>query len=158
MLNSIYRKKIHHNTLEILSLQVAVEAFDRLNRRARSAYWWSRLVGRPGTLLAFEPERLQILGVSAWDCGICEIPVRSIRGSLSQSGEYDRQFRPLNPGLKSRWINVFVLGESLGWKPVIVHKIGEIYYVEDGHHRVSVARHSGMTYIEGRVIDYPQGE
>lgn len=158
MLNSIYRKKSAWNTLEIVSLQSAGDCFDRLYARARLASVWNRLAGRPGTLLSFEAERLQLLGVSSRDNGVREIPVRAILGSLSQAEKYDRQFRPRDPGLQSRWVNVYVLGESLGWKPIVVHQVGEVYYVEDGHHRVSVARHTGLQYIEARVIDYPLGE
>ena len=65
------------------------------------------------------------------------------------------QFRPLNPVLKKRWINVHELSEDLGWEPITVHKIGDLYFVEDGHHRVSVARHSGWDTIEAQVYEQP---
>jgi len=37
---------------------------------------------------------------------------------------------------------------------IVVHKIGEQYYVEDGHHRVSVARSVGMVFIEAKIWEY----
>lgn len=156
-MNSLaYRKPISWNTLEVISRQVAEDRFNRLNQQARLANVWNRLTGKPGTLLSFEPERSQLNGVTGLDRGVREIPVESIVGSVNRSAEYDRQFRPLNPALKSRWINVHVLSEYRGWEPVIVHKIGDDYFVEDGHHRVSVARHSGLAYIEAQVYEYQQ--
>jgi hypothetical protein len=36
-----------------------------------------------------------------------------------------------------------------------VHKVGDHYYVEDGHHRVSVARALGIAFIQAKVWEYP---
>ncbi|MBL8051150.1 MAG: ParB N-terminal domain-containing protein, partial [Anaerolineales bacterium] len=35
--------------------------------------------------------------------------------------------------------------------PIVLYKVGEIYFVVDGHHRVSVAREQGQEYIEAEV-------
>lgn len=147
-------KPFSWNTLEIVSRQVAADKFDRLNLQARLASLWNRLTGKPNTLLPFEPVRSELNGVTGIDRGVTEIPVGSIAGSVNRSAEYDRQFRPLNPALKDRWINVHILSEYLGWEPIVVHKIGEVYFVEDGHHRVSVARYLGLDYIEAQVYEY----
>ena len=37
----------------------------------------------------------------------------------------------------------------------LVHKIDGIYFVEDGHHRISVAGDLGLETIEASVIAYP---
>jgi hypothetical protein len=154
MNSSAYHQPISWNTLEIVSRQVAADKFNRLYNQARVANLWNHLAGKPNTLLPFEPVRSQLNGVTGIDRGVTEIPVESIAGSVNRSAEYDRQFRPLNPALKNRWINVHILSEYLGWEPIVVHKIGEVYFVEDGHHRVSVARYSGMDYIEAQVYEY----
>ena len=36
--------------------------------------------------------------------------------------------------------------------PVELYKIGEVYFVKDGNHRVSVARERGQVYIDAYVI------
>jgi len=154
-MNSLaYHQPISWNTLESVSRQVAADKFDRLNLQARLASLWNRLIGKPNTLLSFEPVRSQLNGVTGIDRGVNQLPVDSIAGSVNRCAEYDRQFRPLNPAMKDRWINVHILSEYQGWEPVVVHKIGGIYFVEDGHHRVSVARHSGLGYIEAQVFEY----
>jgi hypothetical protein len=142
------------NTLEIISRQTAEDKFDRLNRQARLVRLWNLLTGRPRTLMSFGPRRTQFNGGTCQNRGVQDIPVRAIVGSVGRAGEYDRQFRPLNPALRNRWIGVHVLAENAGWEPVVVHKVGEVYFVEDGHHRVSVARHSGYNFIEAQVYEY----
>ena len=52
-------------------------------------------------------------------------------------------------------MNVYLSLEGRIWDPIVVHKVGEQYYVEDGHHRVSVARSLGRTFIEAKVWEYP---
>jgi hypothetical protein len=141
------------NPLEIISSQVAADKFNRLNKQAWLANWWNRLTGRPSTLLAFEHMRSQPNTLTGRKDGVKEIPVRSITGSFNRAEDYDRQFRPLNSALKDRWINVHVLAEGRGWEPITVRKIGDQYFVEDGHHRVSVARHSGWDTIEAKVFE-----
>ncbi len=135
------------NALEIIDHQVAMDKFNRLNRQARLANFWNRLTGRPETL------RSHPSGIGGLDRGVREVPIQSILGSVSRVEDYDRQFRPLNPALKDRWIGIYMLNESSGWEPVVLRKIGAQYFVVDGHHRVSVARHSGWKTIEARVYE-----
>jgi hypothetical protein len=141
------------NSLEIVNRQIAAEKFNRLNLQAQLANFWRRLTGHPKPLLSYEHMRAQSNQTTSLDRGVKSIPVKSIVGSVNRAEDYDRQFRPLNRDLKSRWINIYMLSESLGWEPIIVHKIGDRYFVEDGHHRVSVARHSGFDTIEAHVYE-----
>ncbi|RPJ23448.1 MAG: hypothetical protein EHM33_20885, partial [Chloroflexi bacterium] len=56
---------------------------------------------------------------------------------------------------RDRWVNVYLTLENSGWAPILVHKVGDQYYVEDGHHRVSVARSLEMTFIQAKIWEYP---
>lgn len=149
-------RPISWNTLENVSRVVAAEKFDHLIRQARFANFWQRLTGRPETLLSFKDQSADMSGVTGLNRGVREIPVEAIVGSVNRNEDYDRQFRPLRPMLKDRWINVLVLSEYRGWEPIVVRQIGDQYFIEDGHHRVSVARHSGLEFIEAQVFEYPQ--
>ena len=42
-------------------------------------------------------------------------------------------------------------GES--FPPINVYRVGTVHFVEDGHHRVSVARQLGHEVIEARVTE-----
>jgi hypothetical protein len=37
---------------------------------------------------------------------------------------------------------------------VELQKIGDSYFVKDGHHRVSVAKYHGTAYIDAEVSEY----
>jgi hypothetical protein len=86
--------------------------------------------------------------------GIQEIRIDQIVGTLSRESDFDKKFRPLKKHLRDRWARTLLLLHSDGWQPIVVHKVGECYYVEDGHHRVSVAQAVGMLFIEAEVWDH----
>ncbi|MBI5950507.1 MAG: hypothetical protein HY865_02520 [Chloroflexi bacterium] len=86
---------------------------------------------------------------------VIDIRLDQIIGTVSRDTDFDRDFRPLGKHLLDRWVNVFVNFNPDSWSPILVHKVGEQYYVEDGHHRVSVARSLGMLYIQAKVWEYP---
>jgi hypothetical protein len=86
------------------------------------------------------------------DLGLQTIPLDSIVGTVARGrGEFDRQFRPA-AGVRSRWESIATArrrGQAM--PPIDVYRIGELHFVEDGHHRVSVGRALGDTHIEARV-------
>ncbi len=140
-------------SLDIISNQVALEKFNRLYHKARLAQLVNRLMGHPQTLLSYDQVLSQANKTTLQDLGIQQIPIKSIVGSLHRDKDYDRQFRPLNLALRYRWINIHMLAERSGWKPIIVYRITNQHFVVDGHHRVSVARHSGWDAIEAHVFE-----
>ena len=133
----------------------ALQDFETLHGRARWARWWNRLAGKPRTLLSFAEVQEYLPQTTPYYRGIQEIPVEEITGSVGRVGDFDRSFRPLNDGLRERWAQVKGLLETTGWEPIDVYQVGNIYFVEDGHHRVSVARSVGITSIEARIHQYP---
>jgi hypothetical protein len=61
---------------------------------------------------------------------------------------------PRKASLRDKWERVdraFVRGEEL--PPVSLYKIGDKYFVEDGNHRVSVARYQGVEMIDAEVTE-----
>ncbi len=57
--------------------------------------------------------------------------------------------------MEDRWKRVdlaFRRGEELPM--VSLYKIGEAYFVLDGHHRVSVARYHGVEMIDAEVTEF----
>lgn len=92
--------------------------------------------------------------VCAWPReGTQVVPIAQIRGSEGRSGDFDREFNPLQDRSRERWLSVAVArqqGKAL--PPVELIQIGEVYFVRDGHHRISVARALGQQTIEARVL------
>ena len=83
-----------------------------------------------------------------------EIKLNQIVGSVNRHNAFDRHFYPLEDELQERWVNVRVLGNTTGWEPVQLDQVGNLFFVEDGHHRISVARQLGAQSIEAEVWEY----
>ena len=134
----------------------AKSIFDRQRRRRALSKIVSRLRFEPDDvsfMLPFE-EVVGALGRrSERDLGVQLIPLDSIIGTVDRrQGEFDRAFRPASAATRGRWERIAAArrrGESM--PPIDVYRIGEVHFVQDGHHRVSVARALGDTEIEARV-------
>jgi hypothetical protein len=86
--------------------------------------------------------------------GLQLICVDEIVGSVSDNRKFDDCFNPRASASEDRWIRLYVgviNGDPI--PPIRVYRIGRAYYVEDGHHRVSVARAVGQMMIEAEVIE-----
>lgn len=80
------------------------------------------------------------------------IPLDRIQGSLGRVSDFDAHFYPIHERSAERWINIALLvlaGAPL--PPVSLVENDGVYYVIDGHHRISVARMMGATEIEALV-------
>lgn len=85
--------------------------------------------------------------------GLRSVAVKQIRGTLGKATEFDAGFHPLSESDRSRWVAVARLQLSGGeLPPVELTEVEGIYYVRDGHHRVSVAQSLGQAYIDAEVI------
>ena len=110
------------------------------------------LYGQPTTLLSYDEikEKLRIGGPIYR--GVQTVRVDQIAGSLNRYHEFDRVFLPASDTLASRWQSVNrAFYEEISLPPVVLYKVGQVYFVVDGHHRVSVAREQGQLYIEAEV-------
>lgn len=128
--------------------------FFTLRTNARRDILWAKLIGKNTDLATF-PEEAPQKSPNRKFIGMEDIPVEKIIGTLNRQSDFDHKFRPLNKHLIERWVNVYLALDREGWPPILAHKVGENYYVEDGHHRVSIAQALGMTFIPARVWDYP---
>jgi hypothetical protein len=84
--------------------------------------------------------------------GLQVIPVDQIVGSVDKVRDFDPQFRPRSGRSRQRWERIAEAarrGEEL--PPIDAYQIGEMYFVRDGHHRVSVFRALGLPSIEADV-------
>lgn len=82
------------------------------------------------------------------------IPIESVVGSVDKTRDFDRWFRPTSGRVRARWERLALAtrrGEEI--PPIDVYRIGDLHFVSDGHHRVSVACALGLTEIEANVIE-----
>ena len=131
--------------------------FSRQRRKQALSRIAARLRAQPddvaGTTLPFDPVVDALGRRGEGDLGVQRIPVGAIVGTVDRRPDsFDRSFRPRSPELRRRWERVMAArrrGETL--PPIDVYKVGDIYFVRDGHHRVSVARALGETTIDAHV-------
>ena len=86
--------------------------------------------------------------------GTRTVPVEKIVGSVGRHRDFDRAFLPSKGGNSARWKKIDALmhrAEEL--PPVSLYKIGDAYFVNDGNHRVSVARQQGIETVEAEVTE-----
>ena len=107
-----------------------------------------------GHILPFE-EVVEALGRTGQvDRGLQVVPLDAIVGTVDRAADFDRGFRPTTTRLRSRWERIAAAqrrGEAL--PPISLFQVGELYFVRDGHHRVSVAKSLGRTDIDAYVIE-----
>lgn len=124
--------------------------------RARSKSFlrdlWSLLSGKRNTLLSYDEvkEKLHIGGPI--HRGVRTVEVGKIVGSVNRYRDFDQAFLPARNSLADRWQRVDrAFYEDVSLPPVVLYKVGDIYFVVDGHHRVSVAREQGQEFLEAEV-------
>ncbi len=113
---------------------------------------WGTISGKPTNLLSYDEikEKLHIGGPIYR--GMKTVKTEQIVGSLNRYHDFDRAFLPKQDELSARWQSInraFYMDVNL--PPVVLYKVGEVYFVVDGHHRVSVAREQGQDFLEAEV-------
>jgi hypothetical protein len=131
--------------------------FLRARRRAAFSQLAARLRWEPDdvdVILPYE-EVVQALGFeSEHYLGLQVVSLDAIVGTVDRGRDFDRRFRPTSRRVRSRWEQIATAmrrGEAM--PPVDLLRIGEIYFVRDGHHRVSVSRALGREDIDAYVTD-----
>lgn len=130
----------------------AASVFQSVHWRAQLKRVWSKLTRRPHSLLDLDDVRGTKTVESMYEAGCLTIEVKEIRGSECRVCDFDDEFLPLSGSTGQRWAGIYaarLCGQPL--PAISVVQVGEIYYVRDGHHRVSVARLMGEEYIEANV-------
>jgi hypothetical protein len=92
--------------------------------------------------------------VSEHSAGKAVVALDAIVGSVDRGRDFDRSFRPTTGRMRSRWEHIATAmrrGEAM--PPVDLVRVGQIYFVRDGHHRVSVARALGHADIDAMVTE-----
>src|SRR5215217_2729082 len=113
--------------------------FSRLRRRSLLDLFLARLTGK-NAKLATLPESVQRDYPNRRNVGVKYVRLDEVIGTLNRHSDFDHKFRPLGNHLLNRWVNTYLSLEREGWSPILVHHVGGEYYVEDGHHRVSIAQ------------------
>jgi hypothetical protein len=137
-----------------VNLYESIRTFDGLYYKAL----WKRILGR------LRHHRHRLLPLAPWwevtgtgeatYRGIKAVPIAQIVGTENRFSDFDREFLPLKRRDRHRWARIHALyEEGKPLPPVSLVKIGDFYFVRDGHHRISAARASGALYIDAEVVE-----
>lgn len=118
----------------------------------------ARVTGRSNELLPFDQVRHALPYRGQRDIGLQTVPLDRIVGSVGRYRDFDRAFLPTQRQTTERWVNISKARyKDVPLPPVELYKIGDVYFVKDGNHRVSVARDRDQVDIDAYVteIDIP---
>jgi uncharacterized ParB-like nuclease family protein len=134
----------------------SLETFNVARRRAFIQDVLAELSGRPDDLLSFTEVQEQLhLSEPTEDARLEEIPLDKIVGSVGRYRDFNRAFLPRGHIDPQRWARIDRLRRHTDLPPIDVFRISDVYFVQDGNHRVSVARSRGDKTIRARVVEIP---
>lgn len=125
---------------------------------ARMGAFWQEVValmrGKPAELLSFEDIRARLRLSDESYKGLQNIEIDKIVGSVGRYRDFTSNFLPKSSKMQERWSRIYAQANSMaGLPPIEVYKVGEVYFVRDGNHRVSVARQLKAKTIEAHVTE-----
>ena len=114
--------------------------------------FWARITRRCMCLIDLDDVLGQATIQSSHYAGLRTVNISNIRGTQGKSDDFDADFSPINERTRSRWLGIALeklRGHDL--PPVELVLVDDVYYVRDGHHRISVSRTLGQQFIEAEV-------
>ncbi|MCT2587417.1 chromosome partitioning protein ParB [Actinophytocola gossypii] len=121
---------------------------------SRLAGWMRRAPDDVNIMLPFDEVVAALGRAGERRLGLEVIALDSIVGSVDRDREFDRRFRPTSGQVRERWQRLALAqrrGESI--PPIEVYRVGDMHFVLDGHHRVSVALALGLRTIDAFVTE-----
>jgi len=133
----------------------ALDDFNRARRKAQVGAVLAALRRKPYELLSFDEVRQKLGAITYGRRELKDIPLDGIIGSVNRYTDFTRNFLPRATVNSRRWANVMeaAAGSMQGLDPIEVYQIGEVYFVSDGNHRVSIARQMGSLTIQAYVTE-----
>jgi hypothetical protein len=139
----------------MIDAQTAFSRELRRRRRDRAAGWLMRRPRECNRLASLEQALHDAPPAARRPAGLSAIPLTSIVGTAeaAKARSFDRRFRPPSTS-RRRWERLWIAGRrGASLPPISVYRLGGEHFVQDGHHRVSVARSLGMAAIDAEVTD-----
>jgi hypothetical protein len=141
---------------DLYTYRRALDDFKRARTKAAMQRFWASVRGESLDLLPYAEISTKLRAVSQSNLGLQDVPLKQIVGSVGRNEDFDRHFNPLHDSDRHRWASVKTVMTSpigKGVPPVYLYKIGEMYFVLDGNHRVSIAKEIGNEMIEAYVTE-----
>jgi len=132
----------------------AIEKYRRSRNSAQMEDLLSLVTSTKTDLVSYDDVAKRLNARQQVQAGIQVVPLDQIVGSVGRYRDFTRTFLPRAGANAERWARLDAAMNSLeGFPPIELFKIGEVYFVRDGNHRVSVARANDLTHIEAYVTE-----
>ena len=86
--------------------------------------------------------------------GVREIPLDHVVGTDGKASAFTREFAPRHAFTRDRLRSLAEAFPDGGFPPIVAVKLGETYFVIDGHHRVALTRRHGGDTIDADVTEF----
>jgi hypothetical protein len=134
--------------------QITWSDYSRARFKASLRSIMARLLGWRNDLLSLEKVLPRLPFRGQHSTGLQTVAIDQIIGSAGRNADFDRAFFPRRVQTQARWRSVdWATHKGIALPPVELHQIGNVYFVIDGHHRISVAREHGQDFIEAYVTE-----
>lgn len=134
-----------------------IDGIQRFQSARSRAFWQaisSLLRGKSAELLSFEDIRDKLRLNEESYKGLQDIPLDKIRGSVGRYKDFNSSFLPRKNDMQERWSRVYAIASGMmGLPPIDVYQVGDVYFVRDGNHRVSVSKEMGAKTIQAHVTE-----
>jgi hypothetical protein len=128
--------------------------FDRARQKALFRELLSIFRRESNDLIPYHEVRRRVAPEAESYRGIQAVPVNKIVGSVDRFRDFDRAFLPRRRHTAGRWKNIDrAYYQDVRLPPVQLYKVGDVYFVKDGNHRVSVARERGVEFVDAEVFE-----
>ena len=133
-------------------LLIALKKYRAARLQAQLGRIWSTLTGSSRSLLDLDAVRRERTVRGAHHAGTRTVPIHQIRGSLGRCEDFDTNFNPAKSHSQWRWLNIATARQKGVALPLVdLIQVGDTYFVQDGHHRISVAKAWGQASIDAQV-------
>ena len=137
----------------------SLDGMDRYRRsltRAQLVDLMGAVTGAKTDLVSYDEVANRLRSRQQIEMGTQMVPLSKIVGSVGRYRDFTRTFLPRHGINAERWARVDAVMNSMeGFPPVELYRIGDVYFVRDGNHRVSVARANNLEQIEAYVTEIP---
>lgn len=128
--------------------------FERARQHGFFADLRAIFAGRSRDLIPYHEVRQRVSPEGESYRGVQSVRLSQIVGSMDRFQDFNREFFPRQRFTAGRWQNVDrAYYQDVHLPPIQLYKVGDVYFVKDGNHRVSVARERGQEYIDAEVIE-----
>ena len=132
----------------------ASDDFNRAKNKARFNSIFSIINPEKKELLSYYDVKAMAKPRSQTYKGMQVVNIEKIIGSEGRYKDFNKAFLPKKEHLRHRWESIDRAHLSdIILPPISLFKIGDVFFVRDGNHRVSVAKAQGVLNIDAEVVE-----